>query len=81
MEAFWTSFLLIFFAEMGDKTQFLVMALAGRYDSRRVLVGMTMGIIVVHAMAVLLGATIGSLLPAEKMAIAASSLFIWFGLW
>ena len=81
MEAFWASFLLIFFAEMGDKTQFLVMALAGRYDSRRVFVGMTLGIIVVHAMAVLLGATIGSLLPAEKMAIAASILFICFGLW
>lgn len=81
MEAFWASLLLIFFAEMGDKTQFLVMALAGRYDSRRVFVGMTLGIIVVHALAVILGATIGSLLPAEKMAIAASILFICFGLW
>lgn len=81
MEAFWAAFLLIFFAEMGDKTQFLVMALAGRYDCRRVFVGMTLGIIVVHALAVLLGATIGSFLPAEKMAIAASILFICFGLW
>ncbi|SHK57945.1 Putative Ca2+/H+ antiporter, TMEM165/GDT1 family [Selenomonas ruminantium] len=81
MEAFWAAFLLIFFAEMGDKTQFLVMALAGRYDSRRVFVGMTLGIIVVHALAVLLGATIGSFLPAEKMAIVASILFICFGLW
>lgn len=81
MEAFWAAFLLIFFAEMGDKTQFLVMALAGRYDSRRVFVGMTLGIIVVHALAVMLGATLGSFLPAEKMAIAASILFICFGLW
>ena len=81
MEAFWAAFLLIFFAEMGDKTQFLVMALAGRYDSHRVFIGMTLGIIVVHALAVLLGATIGSFLPAEEMAIAASILFICFGLW
>ncbi|MBQ1415763.1 MAG: TMEM165/GDT1 family protein, partial [Selenomonas sp.] len=36
MEPFWAAFLLIFFAEMGDKTQFLVMALAGRYSSRAV---------------------------------------------
>ena len=81
MEAFGAAFLLIFFAEMGDKTQFLVMALAGRYDSRRVFAGMTLGIIVVHALAVLLGATIGSFLPAEKMAVVASILFICFGLW
>jgi len=81
MEAFVASFLLIFFAEMGDKTQFLIMALAGRYDSRRVFAGMTLGIVVVHAVAVLLGVTIGSLLPASKMAMVASILFICFGLW
>ena len=81
MEAFWAAFLLIFFAEMGDKTQFLVMALAGRYTSRAVLIGMTLGILVVHGLAVAVGATIGSLIPTEKMTIAASVLFICFGLW
>ena len=81
MEAFWAAFLLIFFAEMGDKTQFLVMALAGRYTSRAVFIGMTLGILVVHGLAVAVGATIGSLIPVEKMTIAASLLFICFGLW
>jgi len=81
MEPFWAAFLLIFFAEMGDKTQFLVMALAGRYSSRAVFTGMTLGIIVVHGLAVAVGATIGSLISAEKMTIVASLLFICFGLW
>lgn len=37
MEAFWASFLIVFLAEFGDKTQFLVMAFAAKYDWRQVL--------------------------------------------
>ena len=52
MEAFWSVFLVVFLAEMGDKTQFLVMAFAAKYDWRRVFAGMVCGILVVHSLAV-----------------------------
>lgn len=32
MEAFWASFLVVFLAELGDKTQLIVMAFAVKYN-------------------------------------------------
>ena len=81
VEALLASFLIVFLAEMGDKTQFLVMAFAAKYEWKQVFAGMTLGILVVHSLAVAVGALAGELIPAHLMAIFASLLFLGFGIW
>lgn len=43
MEAFLASFLVVFLAELGDKTQFIVMAFTAKYRWQSVFAGMTLG--------------------------------------
>ena len=81
MEAFLATFAVVFLAELGDKTQLLVMAFAAKFPWRQVLVGMTLGIFVVHALAVGVGSFVGSLLDPGVMEIIASVLFLAFGVW
>ena len=52
MEALLATFLVVFLAEMGDKTQFIVMAFAAKYDWKQVFFGMSFGILVVHSLSV-----------------------------
>ena len=81
MDAFLATFVMIFLAELGDKTQLIVMAFAAKYCWRQVLAGMTLGIFVVHALAVGVGSFVGSLLDPGVMEIIASVLFLAFGVW
>lgn len=81
MEAFLATFAVVFLAELGDKTQLLVMAFAAKFPWRQVLVGMTLGIFVVHALAVGVGSFLGSLLNPLYMEILASLMFLAFGIW
>lgn len=81
MEGLLASFFVVLIAEMGDKTQFLVMAFAAKYDWKRVFCGMLLGILVVHSVAVAVGALAGEWIPADLMAIIASVIFIIFGIW
>ena len=81
MEAFWASFFVVFLAELGDKTQLIVMAFTVKYNWRSVFLGMTLGIFVVHSLAVAIGSLAGELIPVHLMTIIASCLFIGFGVW
>jgi len=81
VEALVASFLIVFLAELGDKTQFLVMAFTAKYDWKQVFAGMTLGIFVVHSLAVAIGSWAGELIPAQLMAVFASVLFLGFGIW
>lgn len=81
MEAFWASFLVVFLAELGDKTQLIVMAFAVKYNWKSVFFGMTLGIFVVHSLAVAVGSLAGELIPVHLMTVIASCLFIGFGVW
>ena len=81
MEAFLASFLVVFLAELGDKTQFIVMAFTAKYRWQSVFAGMTIGILVVHSLAVAVGSLAGQLIPVHLMTIIASCLFIGFGVW
>ena len=81
MEALLSSFGVVFLAEMGDKTQFLVMAFAAKYHWRPVLGGMLLGIFLVHSLAVAAGSFIGSFINPTLMQALAGLAFLFFGWW
>ncbi|HMK93823.1 MAG TPA: TMEM165/GDT1 family protein [Candidatus Limnocylindrales bacterium] len=79
--AFTASFLLIFLAEMGDKTQFLAMSLATRYNVYKVLYAISLATVLNFGIVVIIGQFITSLMPLYMISLAASLSFIGFGLW
>ena len=70
------AFVLVGLAELGDKSQLLLVAFAARYRPVQVVVGAALAIIVLQALAVLVGGALGALLPMRLVAIAAGLLFI-----
>jgi len=72
--------LLIFIAELGDKTQFMTLALSSRYRASVVLLGVTLGTMLVSLVSVSLGAVLGGVLPRALMNICAGIAFIVFAL-
>lgn len=81
MTEFLQALLLVVVAEMGDKTQLLAMAMAGKYKVKQVMAGVLVATILNHAMAVAAGTYLSSLIPLNNVKIAAALAFIIFGLW
>lgn len=81
MQAFINALLLVVVAEMGDKTQLLAIAFAGKYKAREVMTGVFVATVLNHAIAVAFGEIVGTVIPFEYIKIAASVSFILFGLW
>ncbi len=81
LQEFSEAFLLIFIAEMGDKSQLLAMAFATRYPIRKVMLGILIGAIFNNALAVLLGSLVSTFLPMKTIHIIAGFVFIIFALW
>lgn len=82
MEAFLTSAALVAFAEMGDKTQLLVMTLAGRY--RRpwpIVAGVFVATLLTHSLAVLIGVQAARLIDGPWLPFVVAAAFIAMGLW
>ena len=75
------AFSLIFIAEMGDKTQILAMAFATRYPVGKVLLGIFLGCLLNHGMAVALGSYISNFIPVNIIQIIAGFAFVGFALW
>ncbi|MEN1762189.1 TMEM165/GDT1 family protein [Anoxynatronum sibiricum] len=75
------AFLLIFLAEMGDKTQILAMTFATRYPMRKVLAGVFLGSLINHGMAVFVGTFLTVVLPVQWLGAIASVSFLFFGYW
>ncbi len=73
------TFLFVFFAEMADKTQFMMMALANRYTLRQIFSGMIIGIILISGLSVLTGNLIGDIIPIKWIKLVASIMFLIFG--
>ena len=73
--------ILIGLAELGDKTQILVLALACKYRAWQVLVGILMATLVLDLAATLAGQVVGSVIPRFWLSIATGVLFIGFGIW
>lgn len=74
------AFTLIFFAEMGDKSQILAMTFASRYKLKNVIIGISIGILLNHSIAVLIGVFIPNLLNIEYLSFIAGIIFVLFGL-
>ena len=72
---------LITFAEMGDKTQILAMAFATKYRVRTVLIGIFIGSLLNHGIAVALGSSLPNIIPVETLQIIAGFSFVAFSLW
>jgi len=70
--------ILIFFAEMGDKTQFLAMAFATKYPVRKILIGVAIGAFFNHGLAILLGHAILELIPTQVVGLIAGLMFLFF---
>ena len=81
MTAFITALTVVVLAEMGDKTQLLAMAFAGKYSWKTVMAGVFAATVLNHFLAVIVGVYLGTSIDAHSIQIAASVAFIFFGLW
>lgn len=72
------AFLLIFTAELGDKSMLLAMTFATRFPLPQVLVGIFLGILANHGLAVLIGSQAGRLLPTAIIHPLSGLLFLVF---
>ncbi|NTU93145.1 MAG: TMEM165/GDT1 family protein [Chlorobiaceae bacterium] len=81
MHAFWLSLVMIFIAELGDKTQLVALALATCYNSRVVLSGIFWATLAVHVFSAGIGWLMGGMLPTDWITFVAGISFIAFGFW
>ncbi|MFG2087798.1 MULTISPECIES: TMEM165/GDT1 family protein [unclassified Spirillospora] len=81
MSAFLISLVVIFVAELGDKSQLMAMTFATRFRALHVLIGITAATAIVHLASVALGAALGAALPTGPISILAGVAFLGFALW
>ena len=79
-----STFALVFLAELGDKTQLAVLAMASRGNPWAVFIGAGAALLASTALAVVLGCTLPRLLPESSTRILhyiAGGLFMVVGVW
>ena len=79
-----TTFALVFLAELGDKTQLAVLAMATRSNPWGVFIGASAALLASTGLAVILGCTLPRVLPESStriMHVIAGALFIVVGAW
>jgi putative Ca2+/H+ antiporter (TMEM165/GDT1 family) len=81
VDALLVSFVVIFVAELGDKSQLMALAFATRYRPLPILVGITVATGLVHAVSVLVGGLLGASLPADAINVVAGVAFFGFAAW
>ena len=81
MSAFLLSTIVIFVAELGDKSQLMAMTFAARFRALPVLIGITASTAIVHLASVLVGAALGAAIPTGPISILAGLAFLAFALW
>jgi putative Ca2+/H+ antiporter (TMEM165/GDT1 family) len=81
MDAFWLSLVMIFLAELGDKTQLVALTLATCYNTKTVLWGIFWATLGVHVFSAGIGWFLGDRLPADWIAFTAGIAFVVFGFW
>ena len=81
MVAFAASFIFVVLAEMGDKTQLLAMAFAAKYKAYQVLLAVFIATLLNHALAVVAGRALTTIMPLDVISFIAALSFVIFGLW
>ncbi len=81
LSALLLSAVVVFVAELGDKSQLMALAFATRYRAWVVLVGITVATAVVHALSVVLGVVAAAALPTRVIQVAAALAFFGFAWW
>lgn len=69
-----------FIAEMGDKTQLMLVALTSKYKLRDIILGTAAAILVLNGLAVLAGGLVSQLIPTWLIRIVAAAAFLFFAL-
>ena len=72
------SFLMIFLAEMGDKSQLLTVAMGAEYRLRDILTGLILAATSLNLLAVTLGAWVGEMFPHTAISLLAGGAFLLF---
>lgn len=75
-----TSLIVIFLAELGDKTQLVCLTLAARYRGLPVFTGATLAFAVLNLLAVVFGAALTHWLPEKALVVGVALLFAVFGI-
>ena len=75
-----TTFLVVAFAEIGDKSQLVCMTLVARHRGLPVVIGATAAFAVLNLLAVLFGAAVAAWLPEWLVTLAVAVLFAGFGI-
>lgn len=79
--AFWTTLVLFFIAEMGDKTQLATVALGAQFQMPiAVTIGTTLGMLAADGLAVAFGERLTAVIPMKVIRVISSALFAIFGL-
>lgn len=69
-----------FIAEMGDKTQLMLVAMTSRYKLRDIILGTAAAILVLNGLAVLAGGLVSELIPTWLIRLIAALAFLFFAL-
>ena len=78
MLLFFQVLLTMFIAELGDKTQLLMVAMTSRFKLRDIIFGSAAAILVLNALAVGVGAVISQFIPGWVIKIIAALAFLLF---
>jgi putative Ca2+/H+ antiporter (TMEM165/GDT1 family) len=81
VDAFFVSLVVVFVAELGDKSQLMALTFAARFKTIPVLVSITVATAIVHAVSVIVGGTLGAAIPSRPITVVAAIAFVAFGLW
>jgi putative Ca2+/H+ antiporter (TMEM165/GDT1 family) len=81
LAAFSAAFLLVFLAEMGDKTQFVAMTFATKYNPYKVLFAIFLGTVANFVIVIIVGQLLTEVVPLDVISLIASIAFIAFGIW
>ena len=81
LAAFSAAFLLVVLAEMGDKTQFVAMTFATKYNPYKVLFAIFLATLANFAIVIVIGQLLTEIVPLDAISLVASIAFIGFGVW
>lgn len=78
MLLFWKVLLTEFIAEMGDKTQLMLIALTSKYKLKDIILGTAAAILVLNGLAVLAGGLLSTFIPTWVVRLVAAAAFLYF---